>query len=109
MGQPDADALDLLIHLAWNGPLRSRRERAAAARRRTDEVFAGLRVEARAVLEDLLEKYAEYGIDQLDDLRVLEIAPLTRHGSPVDIAARFGGPEELRAAVEGVKELIYAA
>ena len=51
------------------------------------------------MLEELLEKYAEHGIGQLDDLRILEVPPLTEFGSPVEIAERFGGADELRQAV----------
>ncbi len=59
--------------------------------------------------DDLLTKYAEHGISQLDDLRVLEVPPISRHGTPVEIAVRFGGPERLRVALAGLEERLYAA
>ncbi len=96
----EADPFDLLVHVAWNGPLASRRERAARLRRESETFFAQFAPAARAVLDDLLEKYADHGVDQLDDLSVLEVPPLTRHGSPVEIAERFGGAEGLRRAVD---------
>lgn len=108
-GHADADPLDLLIHVAWNGPLRTRRERADRVRRDGAPFLDGFTAEARAVLHDLLDKYAEHGIDQLDDLHVLEVPPLPRHGSPVDIAACFGGPSRLREVVTRLQDLIYAA
>lgn len=43
---------------------------------------------ARAVLEELLERYAEYGGTELDDLGGLRIPPLDQLGSPVAIAAQ---------------------
>jgi type I restriction enzyme R subunit len=109
LGLQDMDAVDLLVHIAWNGPTITRGQR--VRRLRTDrrsffEVFAP---EARTVLEDLLDKYAEHGISQLDDLRVLEVPPLDRHGSVVDIASRFGGSEKLRSAIADMEELLYAA
>ena len=64
--------------------------------------------EARAILEELLEKYAEHGIGQLDDLRILEVPPLTDFGTPVEIAQRFGGADELRQAVQELEELLYS-
>ena len=48
-------------------------------------------------------------LDELHDLHVLEVLPLPEYGSPVEIAARFGGPAGLRQAVETLQELIYAA
>ena len=38
-GQPDADPFDLLIHVAFNAPSRSRRERAEAVRREHKDFF----------------------------------------------------------------------
>lgn len=108
-GMPEADPLDLLVHLAWNAPVQSRRQRAQRLRREHAEFLAGFAPEARRILEALLEKYAEHGIEQLDDLRVLEVPPLTDFGTPVEIAARFGGSDGLREAVEGLEELLYAA
>ncbi|HKQ60435.1 MAG TPA: DEAD/DEAH box helicase family protein [Candidatus Polarisedimenticolaceae bacterium] len=108
-GRDEADPLDLLIHLAWNGPLRTRRERADRVRREGSALFAQHAFEARAILSDLLDKYAEHGIVELDDLRILEVAPLTRHGSPAEIAACFGGTERLREAVRQLADHIYAA
>ena len=69
---------------------RERREQAAFL-----EAFAR---EARSVLDELLEKYADHGIDELDDLGVLEVPPLSRLGSPQEIAHRFGGADQLRKA-----------
>jgi type I restriction enzyme R subunit len=105
----DMDAVDLLVHIAWNGPMITRGQRVRclhAEHRRFLEDFVP---EARAVLEDLLDKYAEHGISQLDDLRVLEVPPLDRHGSVVDIASRFGGSEKLRSAISEMEDMLYAA
>ncbi len=106
---PDADPVDLLLHVAWNGPARTRRERAGRLRREQEAFFATFGPEARAVLDALLDKYADHGIGELDDLHVLEVPPLPEYGSPVEIAARFGGSAALRGAVEKLKELLYAA
>jgi type I restriction enzyme R subunit len=106
-GLRDADALDLLVHVAWNGPATSRRERAQALRREHEEFFTRYEPEARAVLEELLEKYAEFGVSQLEDLRVLEVPPLSEHGSPTEIEAQFGGPGSLREAVDKLADLLY--
>lgn len=107
-GLQAADPLDLLVHVAWNGPATSRRERAQRVRREHAEFFGRFESEARVVLEELLEKYAEFGPSQLDDLRVLEVPPLPGHGSPTEIAAQFGGSSVLREAVDDLVDLLYA-
>src|SRR5262249_51190585 len=75
-GLSDADPLDLLVHVAWNLPVTSRRDRARRVQRAHAEFFESFAPEARLVLQELLEKYAEFGPTQLDDLEVLEVPPL---------------------------------
>jgi type I restriction enzyme R subunit len=65
--------------------------------------------EAQKILEDPLAKYAEHRVGQLDDLRVLEVYPISRHGTPVEIAERFGGPEGLRGVLSALEQRLYAA
>ncbi len=109
LGLGDLDPLDLLVHVAWNGDAITRRERAGRVRSRQSAFLGSFSPEARAVLADLLDKYADHGISQLDDLRVLEVPPLDRHGSPTEIAAQFGGAHGFKDAVERLEELLYAS
>lgn len=39
---------------------------------------------------------------------VFKVAPLWRHGSVGEIVRKFGGPDELRNAVNQLQSLIYA-
>lgn len=64
---------------------------------------------AREVLGHLLDKYAEHGVSQLDDLEILQVPPISSLGSPAEIAGRFGSAEALRDAVSKLGELLYAA
>jgi type I restriction enzyme R subunit len=105
----DLDALDVLAHLAWNSPATSRRDRARLVRADHGDFFEAFQPPARDVLELLLEKYAEFGVTQLEDLEVLQVSPLKELGTPVEIAARFGGAKALRQAVERLEQLVYAA
>jgi type I restriction enzyme, R subunit len=108
-GLPEADPFDLLVHIAWNAPVTTRRQRAQRLRREHAGFLDTFAPEAREILDELLEKYASHGITQLDDLRVLEVEPFPRYGTVVEIAGRFGGPEPLREAVKELQELLYAA
>lgn len=105
----DADPIDVLVHLAWNQPLATRTDRARRVRKEHADFFDAYQPAAREVLGYLLDKYAEYGISQLDDPGVLQVPPLTSLGTPVEIASRFGSVEALRAAVSKLGELVYAA
>jgi type I restriction enzyme R subunit len=106
---PDADPIDALVHLAWNQPLASRSDRARRVRAEHADFFEAYQPAAREVLSSLLDKYAEQGIGQLDDLGVLHVPPLSSLGSPADIAARFGSLDALRDAVAKLGELLYVA
>lgn len=108
-GLPDADPIDVLIHLAWNQPLAKRSDRAKRVRKEREDFFDSFRPEARAVLSALLEKYSEHGIAELDDLAVLEVEPFSQMGTPAEIAGSFGSAKELRDAVRKLGEYLYAA
>jgi len=108
-GQPDADPLDLVCHLAFNAPLRTRRERAQRLKTEQKDFFDQFGPAARQVLDDLLDKYTEHGAAQFVIPDVLQVPPLNRHGNILEIAALFGGPEKLRAVVNELQTLLYAA
>ena len=107
--QPDADPFDLLCHLAFNAPLRTRRERAQRLREERRDFFERYATDARAILNELLDKYAEYGTAQFVLPDVLQVPPISEHGNVIEIAKLFGGSEQLRDAVNELQTLLYAA
>jgi type I restriction enzyme R subunit len=109
VGRPDDDPFDLLCHLAWSAPLRTRRERAEHLRQTHADFFDHYGPKARAVLEALLEKYADHGATQFALPEILRVSPLTELGNTSEIARRFGGPKRLREAVNELAGLLYAA
>ena len=108
-GQPGADPFDLLCHVAFGAPVRSRRERADKLRKEEKAFFVKYSPQARAVLNDLLEKYAEHGTAQFAIPDVLKVPPISAHGNVIEIAQFFGGPEKLKEAVNELQTLLYAA
>lgn len=105
--QPDADVLDLLCHVAFNAPLLTRRERANKLRRDKPDFFDQYAPEARQILGELLDRYTEHGTDQLRLPDALHIPPLSDHGNAMEIAAKFGGAEQLREAVTQLQASLY--
>jgi type I restriction enzyme R subunit len=108
-GQSEADPFDLLCHLAYNAPIRSRRERADRLRKEETAFFDRYKPEARAILNDLLEKYAEHGTAQFVIPDVLKVPPISERGNVIEISAMFGGPQKLKEAIERLQALLYAA
>jgi type I restriction enzyme R subunit len=107
--QPDADPFDLLCHVAYSAPIRSRRERAEAARIGGKTFFDKFTNGAREVLNELLEKYVEFGTAQFQIPDVLKVPPISRHGNVIEIANFFGGPDQMRHAVGELQQLLYTA
>ena len=108
-GSPDADPFDLLCHVAFNAPLRTRRERAQRLREERKDFFDQYAPEARAILNELLDKYAEYGTAQFVLPDALQIPPISDRGNVIEIAKMFGGGDKLRDAVNQLQTLLYAA
>jgi len=104
----EADALDLLLHVAYNAPLVSRRERTEKLRQKKANFLNTFTPVARQILDALLEKYADYGISQLDDLpSLLRVQPFAEYGAPTEIYALFGGAGKLVQAVDELQKGLY--
>ena len=107
--KPEADLFDLLCHYAYNLPFRTRRERAERLRREEAAFLQQFGPDASQVLDALIEKYAEHGSAQFKLPEVLEVPPFNEWGNVVELASRFGGGRQLRAAVNDLQRRLYAA
>ena len=101
----DLDPFDLICHVAFDAKPLTRGERADNVRKR--DVFARYGGQARAVLDALLDKYADDGVLDLDDASVLRIPPFTRLGTPVQLIEAFGGREGFVEAVHTLQDALY--
>jgi type I restriction enzyme R subunit len=107
--QHEADPLDLLCYLAFNAPLRTRRERARRLRSEKKDFFEQYAPEARAILDELLDKYTDHGLAEFSLPEVLKLPPINAHGNTLQIARLFGGEDRLMDAVRELQTLLYAA
>jgi type I restriction enzyme R subunit len=101
----DYDAFDLVCHIAFDQPPLTRRERAAQVKKR--HVFAKYGDKTRAVLDALLEKYADAGLRSVESLDILKVDPLTGFGTPVEIVNLFGGKNNYLAAIREFETELY--
>ncbi len=102
----DLDPFDLICHVAFDQPPLTRRERADNVRKR--DVFTKYGPQARAVLEALLQKYQDQGVLNLDDPRVLQIAPFDTMGTPLQLIKEFGTRADFEFAVHELQSALYA-
>ena len=100
------DPFDLVCHVAFDQPPLTRRERADNVKKR--DYFAKYGEQARAVLEALLDKYADEGIGTIETLNVLKVQPFDKFGMPVEIVRMFGGKEEYDKALRELETALYS-
>jgi type I restriction enzyme R subunit len=103
----DLDPFDLLLHVAYNMPALTRRERASRVKKRN--VFTQYGPVARKVLDALLDKYADEGIATLESNDVLKVQPFTHLGSPVELINSFGGRVHYLGAIQTLERELYSA
>lgn len=103
----DYGPFDLVCHVAFDQPPLTRRERANKVRKQ--DYFAQYGEEARAVLDALLDKYADEGIEDIEAIEVLKVQPLNELGTPVELVKRFGGKAKYLQAVSDLQNLLYKA
>ncbi|MHC2266195.1 type I site-specific restriction endonuclease [Bradyrhizobium diazoefficiens] len=102
----DIGDFDLLTHIAYDQPPLTRRERAEHVRKRN--YFTKYGDKARAVLETLLDKYADEGISTIEDTKVLRLRPFDDLGTPLEIIrGAFGGKAGYEAALTELEHQIY--
>lgn len=99
------DPFDLICHVAFDAKPLTRRERAENVKKR--DVFTKFGGAARAVLDALLEKYADEGVLDLNDPNVLRIPPFTGLGTPIQLIKAFGGKAEFEQVVHDLQSALY--
>ncbi len=102
----DLDPFDLLLHVAYDQPPLTRRERARRVQKRN--VFTHYGPVARKVLEALLDKYADEGITTIESNEVFKLQPFTDLGSPVELVRSFGGRPQYLSALQTLQRELYA-
>jgi type I restriction enzyme R subunit len=101
----ECSPFDLVCHVAFGQPPLTRRERADNVKKRN--YFTKYGDQARAVLEALLAKFADEGVEDIADIAVLRVAPLTDLGTPMEIIQRFGGRDGYVKAVRELEAELY--
>ncbi|NCU41827.1 MAG: DEAD/DEAH box helicase [Candidatus Moranbacteria bacterium] len=103
----DIDLFDIIMHVAFDKKkLMTRAERAKKVRKKN--YLIKYSEKARKVLDALLDKYADEGLEFIEDINILRIDPFITFGSPVEIVKEFGGRDRYFQAVEELEQQIYA-
>ena len=103
----EMDIFDLICHTAFDQPPLTRAERANNVKKR--DYFTKYGEQAKKVLEALLDKYADEGIENIEDIKILTVNPFDEIGTPMEIVSLFGGKNQYMMAVTNLEQAIYSA
>ena len=101
----EMDIFDLICHTAFDQPPLTRAERANNVKKR--DYFTKYGEQARMVLEALLDKYADEGIENIEDIKILKVNPFNDIGTPMEIVSLFGGKKQYLKALTELEQEIY--
>lgn len=103
----DLDPFDIICHVAWDKPPLSRKERAEQVKKRN--YFTKYGEQAQKVINALLDKYADEGVEPIEETKILTIQPFTDYGTPIEIIKIFGGKAQYEEAVKELEQAIYSS
>jgi len=102
----DYGDFDLICHIAYDAPALTRKERAENVTKRN--YFTKYGDQARAVLEALLQKYADEGVLTIESPSVLKLNPFDTMGTPVEIINDvFGGKANYESALADLERELF--
>jgi len=101
----DFDPFDMICHIAFDQPALTKKERANNVRKRN--YFTKYNDQARKVLDALLDKYADQGIEPIEDVKILQIPPFNQMGSIIEIIQSFGSVEAYTNALKELGDHLY--
>ncbi len=99
------DPFDLICHVAFGQPPLTRRERANQVKKRN--YFTRYEGAAREVLEALLNKYADVGIEPVEEMSILTDQAFSKIGTPVELIQAFGGKPAYQKALKELEDQLY--
>jgi len=103
----DFDPFDLICHVAFDQPALSRQQRTQKVKQ--GNYFSKYSDKARAVIDALLSKYADEGIENIEDINVLKVKPISELGTPMEVIKLFGGKQKYQETLQELKAKLYMA
>lgn len=103
----EMDDFDLILHVAWDQPPLTKRERVERVKKRGHlHKYSG---ECQRVLSALMDKYMDSGIGELEDIRVLDVVASGLQATSRGIVKLFGGRDQYLQAVRELARALYEA
>lgn len=104
--QKEADPFDLLCFVAYNLKPKTRKQRVDFLQKNKPDFFSLYSEKAQQVLKMILEKYVDYGLNQIRP-DIIAVDPFTQQGNTIEIVNEFGGFDNYKSAIEKLQTLLY--
>jgi len=101
----EPDPFDVICHIVYDQPPLSRKERAEQVRRH--DYFSKYEGATKQVMDALLKKYTDAGIEPIEKVAVLNTAPFSEMGSVIELVSAFGGKPGYTEAVKDLEDELY--
>jgi type I restriction enzyme, R subunit len=92
---------------ALSSALIVRKDRVEDVKKR--DIFGKYGENAKKVLYGLLDKYGDKGVQEIEDVTTLSLAPISEIGTPLEIVELFGGVDGYKKALKELEMEIYKA
>lgn len=102
----DLSIFDLICHVAFDQPPLTKLERANNVKKR--DYFGKYSDKAKAVLEALIDKFADEDIEAIEDKGILKIQPFDKFGTPMEILKEFGGIKGYEQAIKELEQQLFS-
>lgn len=99
------DPFDLICHVAFDAKPLTRKERAENVKKRN--YFAKYGKKAQNILSNLLDKYADEGIKDIESTEILKLDPFRSIGTPLELIRAFGSKEDYDRAIKELEDELY--
>ena len=100
------DTFDLILHIAYGRRLIARKER--AERIKNNNYFKKYSTKARIIIDSLIDKYADQGIEHIEDPEIFKVKPFEKIGTPVEIMSEIGGIDGFNKIVGEINNNLYS-
>lgn len=108
VGKEGLDPFDLICHIAFDRPALTRAERAGKLKKNNYfDKYTGI---AKEVINALLDKYTESGIESIEDISVLKVPPFNEYGTMKELTKLFGGGRAgYQSLIKEIEQHLYAS
>ena len=99
------DVFDLINYFVFGKKFLTKEQRIKKAK--NSSVFSLLESESQKIINELLKKYANNGVDSLENLETLKTPSMGKFGTPLEILNKFNGREKYMETIRQILGEIY--